>query len=84
MNLVGFICEIIYSVCNAQHHAQNVEHYINIPATTQQPLFKFWSAATFHSGATGLIMHGNLSAFFTHHTKDIIILFFFKAKKNNT
>ena len=77
MVLNPVVPNIIYSVCNAQHHAENAKHYINIPATTQQPLFKFWSAMTFHSSAMGLIMHGTLSAFCTHHTKKYSQPFFF-------
>jgi hypothetical protein len=81
MVLNPVVPNIIYSVCNTQHHAQNAEHYTNIPATMQQPLFKFCSAAAFHSGATGLITHGTLSVFCTHHTKRYNQqLFLFKPK----
>jgi len=56
---------------------QNAKHHINTPAILQQPLFKCWSAAAFHSDATGLIMHGTLSVFCMHHTKRYNQPFFF-------
>lgn len=84
MVLNPVVPDIIYSVCNAQHHAQNTERYINIPTTMQQPLFKFWSAAAFHSGTTGLIMHATYLHFAHITQKDKISpppLFFCLSQK---